>query len=52
MDRKLAALPANAPKIVAFESVYSMDGDICPMQEIVEVAGLQGGVLAVVRKPE
>ncbi|GAA4227017.1 5-aminolevulinate synthase [Sagittula marina] len=38
LDRKLAALPANAPKIVAFESVYSMDGDICPMQEIVEVA--------------
>jgi 5-aminolevulinate synthase len=28
LDRKLAALPANAPKIVAFESVYSMDGDI------------------------
>jgi 5-aminolevulinate synthase len=38
LDRKLAALPANAPKIVAFESVYSMDGDICPMREIVEVA--------------
>ena len=38
LDRKLAALPANAPKIVAFESVYSMDGDICPMAEIVEVA--------------
>jgi 5-aminolevulinate synthase len=28
LDRKLAALPANATKIVAFESVYSMDGDI------------------------
>ncbi len=38
LDRKLAALPANATKIVAFESVYSMDGDICPMKEIVEVA--------------
>jgi len=38
LDRKLAALPANATKIVAFESVYSMDGDICPMREIVEVA--------------
>ena len=38
LDRKLASLPANAPKIVAFESVYSMDGDICPMREIVEVA--------------
>ena len=38
LDRKLAALPANATKIVAFESVYSMDGDIAPIREIVEVA--------------
>ncbi|MEM8804006.1 MAG: 5-aminolevulinate synthase [Pseudomonadota bacterium] len=38
LDRKLAALPANATKIVAFESVYSMDGDIAPIKEIVEVA--------------
>lgn len=38
LGRKLASLPANATKIVAFESVYSMDGDICPMKEIVEVA--------------
>ena len=44
LDRKLAALPANAPKIVAFESVYSMDGDICPMQEIVEVAEKHGAL--------
>ena len=38
LDRKLSALPANATKIVAFESVYSMDGDIAPIKEIVEVA--------------
>src|SRR6056297_878957 len=38
LDRKLAAAPANATKIVAFESVYSMDGDIAPIREIVEVA--------------
>ena len=44
LDRQLAALPANAPKIVAFESVYSMDGDICPMQEIVEVAEKHGAM--------
>jgi len=44
LDRKLAALPANAPKIVAFESVYSMDGDICPMKEIVEVAEKHGAM--------
>jgi len=44
LDRKLAQLPANAPKIVAFESVYSMDGDICPMAEIVEVAEAHGAM--------
>ena len=44
LDRKLSALPANAPKIVAFESVYSMDGDICPMAEIVEVAEKHGAM--------
>ncbi|MGK7755816.1 MULTISPECIES: 5-aminolevulinate synthase [unclassified Roseovarius] len=44
LDRQLAKLPANAPKIVAFESVYSMDGDICPMKEIVEVAEKHGAM--------
>ncbi|MEE4346543.1 MAG: 5-aminolevulinate synthase [Paracoccaceae bacterium] len=44
LDRKLAALPANAPKIVAFESVYSMDGDIAPIREIVEVAEKHGAM--------
>ena len=44
LDRKLANLPASCPKIVAFESVYSMDGDICPMREIVEVAEKYGAM--------
>ncbi len=44
LDRRLAALPSNATKIVAFESVYSMDGDICPMKEIVEVAEKHGAM--------
>ena len=38
LDRKLKAIGSERPKIVAFESVYSMDGDISPMEEIVEVA--------------
>ena len=44
LERKLAALPANCPKIVAFESVYSMDGDIAPIKEIVEVAEKYGAM--------
>ncbi|MEM9797581.1 MAG: 5-aminolevulinate synthase [Pseudomonadota bacterium] len=44
LDRKLAKLPANATKIVAFESVYSMDGDIAPIREIVEVAEKHGAM--------
>lgn len=44
LEVKLAALPANVPKIVAFESVYSMDGDICPMREIVEVCEKYGAM--------
>ncbi|MEM7718960.1 MAG: 5-aminolevulinate synthase, partial [Pseudomonadota bacterium] len=44
LDKKLAGLPANATKIVAFESVYSMDGDIAPIREIVEVAEKHGAM--------
>jgi 5-aminolevulinate synthase len=34
----LAELPPGAPKVVAFESVYSMDGDIAPIRAIAELA--------------
>ena len=44
LEAKLAALPPEVPKIVAFESVYSMDGDVCPMREIVEVAERYGAM--------
>jgi 5-aminolevulinate synthase len=37
LDRKLADLDPARAKLVAFESVYSMDGDIAPIAEIVEV---------------
>jgi len=43
LDRKLKAV-GDRPKIVAFESVYSMDGDIAPMREIVEVAEAHGAL--------
>ena len=44
LEAKLAALPADVPKIVAFESVYSMDGDVSPIRAIVEVAEKYGAM--------
>jgi len=38
LERKLADLDPHAPKLVAFESVYSMDGDIAPIAELCDVA--------------
>src|ERR1700694_4839211 len=38
LDRKLAALDPAAPRLVAFESVYSMDGDIAPIAALCDVA--------------
>jgi 5-aminolevulinate synthase len=43
LDRKLHAV-GDRPKIVAFESVYSMDGDISPIREIVEVCEAHGAL--------
>ncbi|MEM7641988.1 MAG: 5-aminolevulinate synthase [Pseudomonadota bacterium] len=44
LNRKLATLPAGCAKIVAFESVYSMDGDIAPIAEILDVADAHGAM--------
>ena len=44
LEELLKAAPANAPKIVAFESVYSMDGDIAPIAEICDVAERYGAM--------
>lgn len=43
LDRKLGAV-GDRPKIVAFESVYSMDGDIAPIKEIIQVAKAHGAM--------
>ncbi|MEM9731911.1 MAG: 5-aminolevulinate synthase [Pseudomonadota bacterium] len=37
LDQLLSKADPNVPKLVAFESVYSMDGDICPLAEILDV---------------
>ncbi len=44
LDRKLSECAPDAPKIVAFESVYSMDGDIAPIAEICDVADKHGAM--------
>jgi 5-aminolevulinate synthase len=38
LRRILAELPPDCPKLVAFESVYSMDGDIAPIAAICDAA--------------
>ena len=38
LDRKLRDLDPDRPKLIAFESVYSMDGDIAPIAEICDIA--------------
>ncbi|WP_439499725.1 5-aminolevulinate synthase [Bosea sp. (in: a-proteobacteria)] len=38
LRRKLAGLDPARPKLIAFESVYSMDGDIAPLAEFCDLA--------------
>ena len=44
LDRKLARIEPGRPKLIAFESVYSMDGDIAPIKEICDVADKHGAM--------
>ncbi|MCC7481006.1 MAG: 5-aminolevulinate synthase [Hyphomicrobiales bacterium] len=44
LEAKLSALPADRPKLIAFESVYSMDGDIAPLAEICALARRYGAL--------
>ena len=38
LEKKLKKVPFDFPKIIAFESVYSMDGDFAPIEDIVRLA--------------
>lgn len=44
LDELMASVDPDRPKIVAFESVYSMDGDIAPIAAICDVADKHGAM--------
>ncbi|KAG9595832.1 5-aminolevulinate synthase-like protein, partial [Aureobasidium melanogenum] len=44
LEQKLASLPAETPKIIAFESVYSMCGSIGPIEQICDLADKYGAI--------
>jgi 5-aminolevulinate synthase len=44
LDRRLSEIDPARAKLVAFESVYSMDGDIAPIKEICDVAERHGAM--------
>lgn len=47
LEEVLSALPAHIPKIVAFESVHSMDGSICDLGRMCDIAHKYGGITYV-----
>ena len=44
LDELLCAVPSDAPKLIAFESVYSMDADIAPIPSICDIAERHGAM--------
>jgi len=44
LEQLLAEAPAEAPKLIAFESVYSMDGDVAPIGAICDLADKYGAI--------
>jgi len=44
LEAKLSAYPKDRPKLVAFESLYSMDGDIAPIKDICDIAEKYGAM--------
>jgi 5-aminolevulinate synthase len=47
LDELLAAQDPAAPKLVAFESLYSMDGDVAPLADLLAVAKRHGALTFV-----
>ncbi len=47
LDRVLSKIPADAPKLVVVDGVYSMGGDIAPLPKIVEICKRHGARVMV-----
>ena len=47
LEELLSRVGKNIPKIVAFETVHSMDGAICPLEELCDVAHHYGALTFV-----
>ena len=44
LEAKLASLPPEVPKIIAFESVYSMCGSVAPIEAICDLSDKYGAI--------
>lgn len=44
LERQLKELDPDVPKVIAFESLYSMDGDVAPLHEICDLADKYGAL--------
>ncbi|OIN85304.1 MAG: 5-aminolevulinic acid synthase [Alphaproteobacteria bacterium CG1_02_46_17] len=44
LETLLKNAPVNVPKLIAFESVYSMEGDIAPIEQICDLADKYGAL--------
>jgi 5-aminolevulinate synthase len=44
LEKQLASISPDLPKIVVFEAIYSMDGDIAPTKEICDLAQRYGAL--------
>ncbi|WP_199241134.1 5-aminolevulinate synthase [Marinicauda salina] len=44
LEELLKAAPADAPKVIALESVYSMDGDVGPLEAVCDLADKYGAL--------